>query len=290
MASPSSDNERASVRDRVMHYAFAAKEWRSWQSQSGECAQYHAERGDSERVGGAMNHVAVDSILVVDDTPTNSNNLVAAVSGDGYRVVVTNDGQSALEQTRQAMPIAILMHAIAPRPEAYEACRRLKSNADTAEIPVIFVTVSGDSSDKAKGFAAGGSDFMIEPFEREELLARVKSHVRTHKHQLQSSHVIQELQARLAERTAELSAAREEIARLKAIQELDKGADGPASNGGNLHTLQEMERRHFVAALTRTHGVIEGPRGVARMLDLKPSTARFRIRKLGIRREDFVAR
>jgi CheY-like chemotaxis protein len=239
-----------------------------------------------------MNDVAVDSILVVDDTPTNSSNLVAAMSADGYRVVVTNDGQSALEQTRRAMPIAILVHAIAPRQEAYEACRRLKSNADTAEIPVIFVTVSGDSADKAKGFAAGGSDFIVEPFEREELLARIKSHVRTHKHQQQSEQVIQELQERLAERTAELSNAREELVRLQAIHELQEGdgADGPPMNGDSLHTLQEMERRHFIAALTRTHGVIEGPRGVARMLDLKPSTARFRIRKLGIKREDFVAR
>ena len=51
-----------------------------------------------------------------------------------------------------------------------------------------------------------------------------------------------------------------------------------------------FEHHHPLAALTRTRGVIEGPKGVAKMLDLKPSTARFRIRKLGIRREDFVVR
>ena len=81
-----------------------------------------------------------------------------------------------------------------------------------------------------------------------------------------------------------------DLARLQARLEHANGGDGAPSNGGSLHTLQEMERRHFVAALTATRGVIEGPRGVAKMLDLKPSTARFRIRKLGIRREDFVVR
>jgi transcriptional regulator with GAF, ATPase, and Fis domain len=71
-------------------------------------------------------------------------------------------------------------------------------------------------------------------------------------------------------------------------QEMSKRAEEWVHGDGQLHTLHEMERRHFVAVLTRTHGVIEGPKGAARVLDLKPSTARFRIRKLGIRREDFV--
>jgi CheY-like chemotaxis protein len=236
-----------------------------------------------------MNNVAVDSILVVDDTPTNANNLVAAVSGDGYRVVVANHAQTALEQIRHSKPIAILFHAISPRAEAYEACQRLKADAATAEIPVIFITVSGDSMDRARGFAVGGADFMVEPFDRDELLARIKVHARARKRELQLHRANQELQLRLTERTAQLSSALDEIARLKGHSDHHDGADGPASNG-NLHTLQEMERRHFIAALTRTRGVIEGPKGVAKMLDLKPSTARFRIRKLGIRREDFVVR
>jgi transcriptional regulator with GAF, ATPase, and Fis domain len=65
-------------------------------------------------------------------------------------------------------------------------------------------------------------------------------------------------------------------------------APAPApANGSGVHTLEEMERQHFISVLRKTRGIIEGPNGAARLLDLKPSTARFRIRKLGIRREHF---
>jgi formate hydrogenlyase transcriptional activator len=63
----------------------------------------------------------------------------------------------------------------------------------------------------------------------------------------------------------------------------------PSGNGGSIYKLDEMERLHFISVLRKTRGVIEGPNGAARLLDLKPSTARFRIKKLGIRKEDFLS-
>jgi len=60
-----------------------------------------------------------------------------------------------------------------------------------------------------------------------------------------------------------------------------------SGNGSAVSTLEEIERQHFIQVLRKTRGVIEGPHGAARLLDLKPSTARFRIKKLGIRREHY---
>jgi formate hydrogenlyase transcriptional activator len=65
------------------------------------------------------------------------------------------------------------------------------------------------------------------------------------------------------------------------------GAIGSSGNGAGVSTLEEMERQHFIRVLRRTRGVIEGPNGAAKLLDLKPSTARFRIKRLGIRREHY---
>jgi transcriptional regulator with GAF, ATPase, and Fis domain len=62
-----------------------------------------------------------------------------------------------------------------------------------------------------------------------------------------------------------------------------------AAPAAELLSLEDLERRHIVEVLRRTRGVIEGPQGAARLLDLKPSTARFRIKKLGIRRSEFAA-
>jgi transcriptional regulator with GAF, ATPase, and Fis domain len=89
-----------------------------------------------------------------------------------------------------------------------------------------------------------------------------------------------DLEARVTARTAELTAALAEVERLKSRLQQE--------NGGDVLTLEALERAHIITVLKKTHGVIEGPKGAARLLDLKPSTARFRMKKLGITKPDYL--
>ena len=116
-------------------------------------------------------------ILVVDDTPTNVSVLLEMLGREGWRVLVARDGDSALEQAEYARPDLVLLDVMMPGIDGFETCRRLKRNARTAEVPVIFMTALGDLEDKVKGFEAGGCDYVVKPFEHEEVLIRVRTHL-----------------------------------------------------------------------------------------------------------------
>lgn len=158
---------------------------------------------------------AADSILVVDDTPTNVKVLVEMLGREGYRVLVAREAESALAQARYAMPLVILLDVMMPGMDGFECCRRLKATAATADIPVIFMTALGDLEDKVRGFSAGGSDYVVKPFEHEEVLARVRTHLKLRRLQLDLAASNSALEQRVAERTAELQKALGEVEALK---------------------------------------------------------------------------
>jgi len=155
------------------------------------------------------------SILVVDDTPSNVKVLVEMLSREGYRVLVAREAESALEQARYAMPLVILLDVMMPGMDGFECCRRLKANPATADIPVIFMTALSDLEDKVRGFQAGGADYVVKPFEHEEVLARVQTHLRFRRLQLELAEANATLEAAVAARTAELKTALKEVSTLK---------------------------------------------------------------------------
>ncbi|MGG6238367.1 response regulator [Nodosilinea sp. AN01ver1] len=118
------------------------------------------------------------TILVVDDTPTNLEVLFDFLSNAGFKVLFAEDGESALEKAHYAAPDLILLDILMPGMDGFETCRRLKASPLTAAIPVIFLTALTDTSDKVKGFALGAVDFITKPLQYEEVLARVKTHLR----------------------------------------------------------------------------------------------------------------
>jgi formate hydrogenlyase transcriptional activator len=162
-----------------------------------------------------MSAAANNSVLVVDDTQSNVKVLVEMLSREGYRVLVAREGESALEQARYAMPLVILLDVMMPGMDGFEVCRRLKAATATAGIPVIFMTALGDLDDKVKGFDAGGADYVVKPFEHQEVLARVRTHASVRQMQLQLARTNEELEAQVAARTADLKAALGEVERLK---------------------------------------------------------------------------
>ncbi|MDB6048717.1 MAG: DNA-binding response regulator, LuxR family protein [Pseudomonas sp.] len=118
-------------------------------------------------------------ILIVDDTPENLALLSDALEDAGYLVLVALDGISALNRIQRRRPDLILLDALMPGLDGFETCRQIKSQPDTAAIPVLFMTALTDSEHVVKGFEAGAIDYVTKPIECNEVLARVASHLRT---------------------------------------------------------------------------------------------------------------
>lgn len=117
------------------------------------------------------------TILVVDDTPTNLSVVSAFLEEAGFKVLVAESGDDAREVICQMHPDLILLDVLMPAPNGFETCRELKSDPETQDIPIIFMTALSDTVEKIKGFEVGGVDYITKPFHQEEVLARVKTHL-----------------------------------------------------------------------------------------------------------------
>lgn len=137
-------------------------------------------------------------ILLVDDNPNNLKVLSEAIRGNGWKALMATDGESAIEQTEYAPPDLILLDVMMPGIDGFETCRRLKANSITEHIPIIFMTALSDSTDKVKGLEIGAVDYITKPFQHEEVIARIKLH-------LKISYLTRTLEQRVQERTAELT-------------------------------------------------------------------------------------
>jgi DNA-binding NtrC family response regulator len=118
------------------------------------------------------------TILVVDDTPNNLKVLFDFLNHAGYKVLVAENGETALEQIQQIHPDLILLDIMMPGIDGFETCRQLKKIENTRHIPVIFLTARIDTQSKIAGFEAGGVDYITKPLQHEEVLARVNTHLR----------------------------------------------------------------------------------------------------------------
>ena len=155
------------------------------------------------------------TILVVDDDAASLSALFECLRRASYRVLVAQDGTSALERAVNGKPALILLDVMMPDIDGFETCRRLKSNASTADVPVLFLTALSDTNEKVKGFEAGAVDYLTKPFQWEEVLARVRTHLRLRAAERALSDANRTLEARVAERTAELETSLAELDRLR---------------------------------------------------------------------------
>lgn len=114
------------------------------------------------------------SILIVDDNSNNLEVLSETLMRAGFQIAVAIDGESALEQIQYHQPELILLDVMMPGIDGYQTCERIKSNPNTFDIPIIFMTALSDTEHKIRGFALGAVDYITKPFQREEVLARVR--------------------------------------------------------------------------------------------------------------------
>ncbi|OKH43105.1 hybrid sensor histidine kinase/response regulator [Calothrix sp. HK-06] len=118
-----------------------------------------------------------NTILVVDDTPTNLQVLFDLLSEQGYRVAIAKNGETALQRIQTSHPNLILLDIMMPGIDGFETCQKLKANPVTTDIPVIFMTALSDSIDKVKGLSLGAVDYITKPIQHEEVLARIRVHL-----------------------------------------------------------------------------------------------------------------
>ena len=133
-------------------------------------------------------------ILLVDDEPANLDILRQTLDGRGYRLLVATSGEDALKVARRSRPSLVLLDVVMPGIDGYETCRRLKADPETAGAAVIFLSALAEAREKVRGLEAGAVDFVTKPFQPEEVVARVHTHL-----------TVQRLQAQLESRNAELA-------------------------------------------------------------------------------------
>ncbi|AFZ37664.1 response regulator receiver sensor hybrid histidine kinase [Stanieria cyanosphaera PCC 7437] len=114
------------------------------------------------------------SILIVDDNPNNLEVLSETLMSAGFQVAVALDGETAIEQIEYHQPELILLDIMMPGIDGFETCRRIKANAATTDIPIIFMTALSDTQHKVQGFSLGAVDYITKPFQQEEVIARVR--------------------------------------------------------------------------------------------------------------------
>lgn len=117
------------------------------------------------------------SILIVDDVEDNIEILGDLLTFDGYNVQTARSGESALKLVQESRPDLILLDILMPGMDGFEVCKRLKSDAKTSDIPVVFVSSMTDIESKVKGFKSGGVDYINKPFQHAEILVRINTHI-----------------------------------------------------------------------------------------------------------------
>ncbi|AFZ25473.1 diguanylate cyclase (GGDEF) domain-containing protein [Cylindrospermum stagnale PCC 7417] len=139
-------------------------------------------------------------ILLVDDTPDNLRLLSKMLELQGFNVRKTVSGKMAIQAAKLEPPDLILLDINMPEINGYEVCRQLKSQAETANIPIIFISALDQTTDKVMAFEIGGVDYITKPFQESEVLARVKNQLIIRQQQQQLIIQNQQLQQEICER------------------------------------------------------------------------------------------
>ncbi len=166
------------------------------------------EKPDSAAGHPASNIAA--SILVVDDIPANLQMLAGMLKDRGYKVRPVPSGKLALQAAERDPPDLILLDIHMPEMNGYEVCEHLKADGKLRGIPVIFISALTEQLDKVKAFAVGGVDYLTKPFQMEELHARVETHLKLRRLQIE----LEETNARLAKANGVLRRKQEELSDL----------------------------------------------------------------------------
>lgn len=196
-----------------------------------------------------------EKVLLVDDVAANLAVLTRALEPEGYEILAVPNGAAALKVAAKALPDLILLDIMMPELDGLETCRRLKENPATRDVPVIFITARTEMETVTEGFQAGGVDYVIKPFQADEVLSRVATHLRLSRLTRELREKNSALENRTAELTAEIERRRQAEAALReADDKLTAFSDLEASRG-NLTGLIGASRpvQKLVEEIRRLH-------------------------------------
>lgn len=182
------------------------------------------------------------TVLAVDDTPGNLVALDTLLSMYGVNVITAPSGEVALKMLREHTPDLILLDVLMGGIDGFETCVKIKAWEPTSKVPVIFLTSLVDTPDKIKGFQCGAVDYIEKPFNQDEILARVKTHLLLRRLREQLEVQNHELEVRVHERTEELSMALTELEQLKNRLQQQ-----------NAYLKQEIEQTHNFTEIIGDH-------------------------------------
>ena len=120
-------------------------------------------------------------VLVVEDEPAQREMLVYNLEKEGYQVHVASDGDEGVLIAKEQTPDAIILDWMLPSMSGIEACRQLKADGETAEIPIIMLTARGEEADRIRGLDTGADDYVVKPYSVTELMARIRARLRRSK-------------------------------------------------------------------------------------------------------------
>ena len=158
------------------------------------------------------------TVLIVDDNSNNLGVLSECLNNTPYEILIARDGKSAIEKAIYALPNLILLDIMMPVMDGFEACKLLKEDVKTQNIPIIFMTALADIDNKIKGFNLGAVDYITKPFQKEEVIARIATHIQ-----------ISKLQRKLEERNLQLS------------REVKKSTESQAQLKQAIENLQDVQ-------------------------------------------------
>ena len=151
-----------------------------------------------------MNNAIQGKILIVDDNPDNLKVLSEQLAELSNDIRVARDGVAAWDSIQADTPDLILLDILMPRMDGYELCQKLQQDEQYSEIPIIFLSALNEPFNKIKGFQLGAVDYIVKPFEMEEVQARVRSHLDGHLYQKELRALQSELENRVEESTKAL--------------------------------------------------------------------------------------
>jgi len=140
------------------------------------------------------------SILIVDDNSANLELLREILSKEGYFIKLARSGKEALLQISEKSPSLIILDVMMPGMDGFDLCSRIKNNAETKKIPVIFISALEDDESKIKGLQAGAIDFISKPFIHKEVTVRVKNHLEIRNMQIELEEINNQLKAEIYDR------------------------------------------------------------------------------------------
>ncbi|MFW5807640.1 MAG: HD-GYP domain-containing protein [Spirochaetota bacterium] len=186
-----------------------------------------------------ISHMSHKNILIVDDVPENLDLLSDVLLREGCEVRALPSGRLALQSIKNSKPDLILLDISMPEMDGYEVCERIKADPATRDIPVIFISAISETFDKVRAFRTGGVDYIVKPFQVEEVRARIRTHIRMKELQNNLEADNNRLQERVQQQVREIAEA--QLSTILAIVKLAEARDDD--------TGQHIERTRTYAKL-----------------------------------------